>query len=107
MGLFSRECAMIGERRYGLVAIMSVVSLSALAQAQWTPPYWTIERIGLYDEDHTIGGAWQRSDAIDVNAHGRVIGHSLRSTTHNGQWTGQSAWTWSPSSGTIDIGIPR
>ncbi|MCA3005095.1 MAG: hypothetical protein LW650_04270 [Planctomycetaceae bacterium] len=73
-------------------ATLASMAGSSAALEPWSPPPWSIQRVGLFDAQHTGTGPFQRSQVTASGAGGRVIGWAYRFNGSAG--TGQSAWTW-------------
>lgn len=82
-----------------ILALLACAGVASSAAAQWTT--LDIRRIGLTDAEHSQGGIkpMEYSGVADVNDAGQAIGSSWR-------WAkgkGESAWFWSPQTGTVRI----
>ncbi|MBX3362220.1 MAG: hypothetical protein KF912_07120 [Phycisphaeraceae bacterium] len=83
-----------------LVACAGCCTQLASAEAQWTPPYWQLYRLGYTDAEHTSAGGEQRTSVRQTSG-STVIGTSER----YGGGGGTSAWTWNPSEGLTQLGL--
>lgn len=100
---------MRGRRAMGVVAAWlsgaAWVECAGGANAQWLPPHWPIERLGLLDAQHTSPTGYQST--LPTSAGGAsmaglwVIGGSQR--FEGGGET--SGWVWSPGVGTVRLGF--
>lgn len=68
----------------------------------WSSGGGTVE-IGLSDAEHTRNDGFRVSEPIWINGTDRVAGTASRFS--GGDDTGVSAWTWSPSGGTVRVGL--
>jgi len=78
---------MQSSRRYALVGLAGL-AMTGAASAQWTPPYWSVSRVGIPDP---------YQNEVYVNASGRVVGASGINR--------EKPWTWTFGTGTVRLGL--
>ncbi len=91
-------------RAFGLACACGLAMPVATAWGQF--PQFTIQRIGLFDQEHTSATGTQEAVAVGflnaMSASGTVIGQSSRYAGNTP--IGQSAWVWNGSA-TLSIGL--
>ncbi|MFN0134298.1 MAG: GC-type dockerin domain-anchored protein [Phycisphaerales bacterium] len=94
----------MGSRTPIVLGVLASLTATPSAIAQWVPPYWQIERLGLFDAEHTSATGVQDSYAKFAVDDGVVMGYS-RQYTSSPHGAGRSAWVWSRAAGTRRLGF--